>query len=83
MGQRGGPYENEFWLVSNAKMLQAVRVEKVDGKIGGICLVSMFPSWVMDRNLPKIVHFSQFYNDLSKKSSSVKTIYIYAYESSH
>ena len=28
-------------------MLQTVRVEKVDEKNEVICLVSMFPSWVM------------------------------------
>ena len=64
-------------------MLQTVRVEKIDEKNGVICLVSMFPSWVMVRNLPKKAYFLQFSDDLSKKSKSVKTIYIYASESSH
>ena len=63
-------------------MLQTVRAEKVDEKNGVICLVSMFPSWVMVRKLSKKVHFLQFCADLSKKSKSVKAIYIHAYESS-
>ena len=64
-------------------MLQTVRAEKVDEKNGVICLVSMFPSWVMVRKLSKKVYFLQFYADLSKKSKSVKAIYIYASEGSH
>ena len=58
-------------------MLQTVRVEKVDEKIGVICLVSMFPSWVMVCKLSKKVNFLQFCADLSKKSKSVEAIYIY------
>ena len=64
-------------------MLQTVRVEKVDEKIGVICLVSMFPSWVMVCKLSKKVNFLQFCADLSKKSKSVEAIYIYASESSY
>ena len=63
-------------------MLQTVRAEKVDEKNGVICLVSMFPSWVMVHKLSKKVHFLQFCADLSKKSKSIKAIYIYASESS-
>ena len=63
-------------------MLKTVRAEKVDQKNGVICLVSMFPSWVMVRKLSKKVHFWQFCADLTKKSKSVKAIYIYGYESS-
>ena len=37
----------------------------------------------MVRNLLKKAYFLQFSDDLSKKSKSVKTIYIYASESSH
>ena len=59
-------------------MWQTVRVEKVDAKNGVICLVSMFPSWVMVRKLSKKVHFLQFCADLSKKSKLVKVIYQYA-----
>ena len=40
-------------------------------------------SWVMVRKLSKNVHFLQFCADLSKKSDSVKVIYINAPESSH
>ena len=57
-------------------MLQTLRAEKVDEKIGVICLVSMFPMWVMVCNLSKKVHFLQFLK-------SVETIYIYASEGSH
>ena len=51
-------------------------------KNGVICLVSMFPSWVMVLKLSKKVHFLQFCADLSKKSKSIKAIYIYASERS-
>ena len=47
-------------------MLQTVRTEKVDEKNGIICLVSMFPSWVMVLKLSKKVHFSQFCAGLSQ-----------------
>ena len=47
-----------------------------------ICLVSMFPSWAMVLKLSKKVHFLQFCADLSKKSKSIKAIYIYASERS-
>ena len=64
-------------------MLQTVRAERGDDKNGVICLVSTFPSWVMVQKLSKKVHFLQFCADLSKKSKSVKAIYIYASESPH
>ena len=41
-------------------MLQTVRTEKVDEKYGVICLVSMFPFWVMVLKLSKKVYFLQF-----------------------
>ena len=63
-------------------ILQTVRSEKVDDKNGVICLVSMFSSWVMVLKLSKKVHFLQFCADLSKKSTSIKVIYIYASERS-
>ena len=47
-----------------------------------ICLVSMFPSWVMVFKLSKKVHFLQFCADLSKKPKSIKAIYIYESERS-
>ena len=61
---------------------QTVRSEKVDEKSGVICLVSMFPSWVMVLNLSKKEDFLQFCAGLSKKSKSVKAIYVYASERS-
>ena len=64
-------------------MLHTVRAKKVDEKNGVICLVSIFPSWVMVLKLSKKVYFLQFYADLPKKPKSVKVIYIYASESSH
>ena len=45
-------------------------------KNGVICLVFMFPSWVMVVKLFKKVHFLQFCADLNKKSKSIKAIYI-------
>ena len=40
----------------------------------------MFPSWVMVLKLSKKVHVLQFCADFSKKSKSMKAIYIYASE---
>ena len=54
------------------------RSDKEDEKNEVICLVSMFPSWVMVLKLYKKMHFLQFCTDFSKKSKSVKGIYIYA-----
>ena len=51
-------------------------------KNGVICLIPMFPSWVMVPKLSKTAYFLRFCADLSKKSNSVKAIYIYASESS-
>ena len=64
-------------------MLQTDRVEKVDEENGVICLVSMFASQFMVLKLFKKVYFLQFCAYLSKKSKSVKIIYIYVSESSH
>ena len=84
MEQRGDHMKMNFEYFQIQKwILQTVRSEKVDEKNGVICLVSMFPSWVMVLKLSKKVHFLQFCADLSKKSKSVKAIYIYASESSH
>ena len=57
---------------------QTVKGQKVDWKNMVICLVSYFLSRVMVLKLPKIVHFLQLYGDLSKKSESIKVIYLYA-----
>ena len=59
---------------SKTKMNVTVRAEKVDEKNGVVCLVSMFPSRVMVLTLS--LHFLQFCADLSKKSESVKAIYM-------
>ena len=74
MDQRGGHMKRNF---------KKLRVEKVDEKDGVICLVSMFPSWVMVLQWTKKVHLLQFCADLSMKPKSVKAIYIYVSESSH
>ena len=63
-------------------ILQTVRSGKVDRKNGVICLVPMFPSWVKVLKSSKNVHFLQFCAVLSKKSKSIKAIYIYACERS-
>ena len=82
-GPKGESHENEFWIFQFQKsMLQTVRSEKVDEKNGVICLVFMFPFWVMVLKLSKTVHFLQFCADLSKKSTSIKGIYIYESERS-
>ena len=59
-------------------ILQTVRSEKVHARNEVICLISMFPSWVMVLKLLCL----QFFGGLSKKSKSVKAIYIYASERS-
>ena len=83
MDQRGDHMKMNFEYFQIQKwILQTVRSEKVDEKNGVICLVSMFPSWVMVLKLSKKVHFLQFCADLSKKSKSVKAIYIYVTETS-
>ena len=51
-------------------------------KNGVIDLVSMFPSYVKVFKLSKKVHFLQFWTHLSKKSKSMKAIYIFASETS-
>ena len=84
MNQMGNHMKMNFVYFQIQKwMLQTVRAGKVDEKNGVICLVSMFPSWFMVHQLSKKVHFLQFCADLSKKSKSVKAIYIYASKSSH
>ena len=60
-------------------MLQTVKGKNVDGKNGIICLVPMFP---YGPSIVKKLHFLQFCADLSKKSKSIKPIYIYASERS-
>ena len=61
-----------------------VRAERVDKKKEGgggvICLVFMFPFWVMVLKLSQKVHFLEFCVDIGKKSKSIREIYIYASE---
>ena len=64
-------------------MLQTVRAEKVDEKNGVICIVSMFLSLVMVLKFSEKLKFLQFRADLIKKPKSIKTILIYASESSY
>ena len=79
-GPKRGPHQNEFWLFSNTKVNVKNREEKVDEKNGIVCLVLMFPSWVMVLKLSKKVHFMQFCADLSQKFKFVEAIYTYASE---
>ena len=84
MNQKGDHMKMNFdYFQIQRWMLQTVPGRKADEKNGVICLVSMFPSWVMVRQLSKKVHFLQFCADHSKKSKSVKAIYIHASKSSH
>ena len=71
-----GYFQIQKWI------FQTVRSEKVDEKNGVICLVSMFPLWVMVLKLSKNLHFLQYCADLTKKSRSIEAIYIYASERS-
>ena len=64
-------------------MLQTVSAEKVDQKDWVICLVSMFPSRAMIRELSKKVHVLLFWADLSNESKDARAIYIYGSEGSH
>ena len=53
----GTPDKNEFWVFSNSEMLNVTnRVGKLDGKNGVICLVSMFPSWVIVLKLSRNIY---------------------------
>ena len=58
------------------EMLQTGRTEKVDEKTGVICVISVFPFWVIIFKLSKKGHFFQFYADFSKLSKDIKAIYI-------
>ena len=62
-------------------ILQAGKAEK-DEKNGVICVVFMFPSWVMILKLLKKVHFFNFVLTSAKIYNYVKAIYIYASETS-
>ena len=58
---------------------EIVRAQKVDH----FFYFPFFASWVMVLELPKIVHFLQDCADLSKKSKSIKAIYLYPPEIPH
>ena len=84
MDQRGDSMKMNFDIFQIQKWIsQTVRAQKLDEKNGVICLVSFFLSWVMVLKLPKIVHFLQICADLSKKSKSIKAIYLYPSERPH
>ena len=81
---KGGTWR---WILTNFQIqkgiLQTVRAQKLDAKNGVICLVSFFLSWVMVLKLPKIVHFLEICANVSKKSKSIKAIYLYRSERPH
>ena len=73
----GGQNINEFWVFSNSEMnATTIRAEKVDGKNGLICQVSIFSSSAMVVKLSKKGYFLQFCAYLSKKSKYIKAIYM-------
>ena len=79
MDQRSDHMKMNFDYFQMQKwMLQAARAGKLDEQNWVICLVSMFPSWIMVLKLSKNVHFLQFCADISKKPKSVKATDIYA-----
>ena len=69
------------WILSIFKFRNEYykQIGKSRWKNGVICLVSMFPSWVMVLKLSKKVHFLQFCADLSTESRSIKAIFIYVF----
>ena len=82
--QSGEHMKTNFDIFQIQKWIsQIVRAQKLDEKNGVICLVSFFTSWVMVLKLPKIVHFLQICADLSKKSKSIKAIYLHPSERPH
>ena len=64
-------------------LLQTVTAQKVEAKIGVICLISFFLSLIMVLKLPKIVHILQICADLGKKPKYTKAIYFYPSERPH
>ena len=55
---------------------QTVWVEKVDKKNSVVCLVLLFPSWVMALKFFRKLHFLQIFTDFSKTPKYVKAICI-------
>ena len=64
------------------RMLQTVRVEKVNAKNGSFVQLPCFLSELV-LALAKYVHFLLFYADLNEKSKSIKAIYMYGSERPH
>ena len=79
MDQRGDDHMKmnfDFFQISEW-MLETVRVEKVDGKMGSFVLFSCFLPELWSLNyLKKLLQFLQFSADFSKNSKSVNAIYI-------
>ena len=82
MNQTGEPMKINFDIFQIKKWISQLELKKKI-KNGVICLFSSFSSWVMVFKSPKIVHFSQICADLSKKSKSVKAIYLCPSEIPH
>ena len=79
--QRGQPMKTNFDIFQIQKWIsQKVRAQKVDEKNR---VIFLFPSWVMALKLPKIVYFLKICAHLSKKSKSIKAIYLYPSEIPH
>ena len=84
MDQMGDTMKEKFDdFQIHKRISQTVRVQKVDEKNSAICIVFFFPSQVMVLKLLKIVHFLQICADPSKKSKSIKAIYLYPSERTH
>ena len=76
MNQRGNPIKINFDILQIQKWIsQTVRAQKINEKIGS------FPSWVGVLKLSKIVHFLYICANLSKKSKSLKAIYLHSSQS--
>ena len=83
MDQKGDHMKMNFEYFQIQKwILQGLRKEKVDEKNGVICLVSMFPSWVMVLKLSKKCIFCNFVLTSARNLSLLKQIYMYASERS-
>ena len=83
-GPKGGPNENEFRYFSNTKMnITSSYSSKRRWKNGAICLVSFLIFWVMVLKLPKMVQFLPIWDNLSKESKSIGSLYSYASERPH
>ena len=57
-------------------MLQTIRVEKVDEKNWVVCLVSMFPSWVMVCKLSRSSHYTLSENAMVYRGQSHRSLKI-------